>query len=299
MDDLLAMINPAAGGGRADRVWRRLCEARPELAAVRRVEAFGADEAASWLDDALGDPAVRRLLVVGGDGTAHLAANRLLAKGRGEDVALGLVVAGTGSDLARCLRLPKRPEQALERLLAAPPRPIDALELRTDAGVREIVLNIASVGVSGAVDEVVNSIPNRGPLTYLAATLKALLTYDPLPCRVLVDGEELTRDPFFVVAVANGQYFGKGMRVAPDAELDDGLADVVLVPPVPLWQLPWRLPQFLSGRHVRLPIVQVKRGRIVRIEPPEGMALYDLDGETFPAAPCEIRVLPGALRILA
>lgn len=297
MRETIVFVNPAAGGGRAGRSWHKLGMAEPSLDEALVILAQDAADGLAQLDQGLAAGA-RRVIVVGGDGTAHLVAGRLLERGLGADVGLGLVPAGTGSDLARTLGLPRTLLTALRRALAAPARAIDVLRLRTASGTTRYVVNIASAGVSGAVDEVVNAIPDRGRLTYLRATLGALAGYRPAPCRVEVDGEPFYEGVFFVLAVANGRTFGKGMPIAPEARLDDGLADVVLIPPVPLWQLPWRLPQFLAGRHLGLPIVRFCRARHVRLEPLGPMPPFDLDGETLPCESAELELLPSALRIL-
>ncbi len=292
------LINPAAGGGRAGRTWRRLLQATPELERADVIEAADAAAGRAELARRL-ESGVERVLAVGGDGTAHLVANALLESGRGAEVAFGLVPAGTGSDLARGLGLPRRPLAALRRVLAAEPREIDALEIEVDGGERRFAVNIISAGMSGAVVPAVNAHPKKGQLTYLTCTLSALVRYRPVPCRVEVDGEAFHDGSFFLVAMANGPYFGKGMKVAPKARLDDGRIDIVLIPPVPLWHLPYRLPQFLTGRHVKLPIVRCARASSVRLEPAPGFPLYELDGESLPSGPATVRVLPGALRVLA
>lgn len=292
------MVNPAAGGGRAGRVWERLLRASPELAEAHRIRAADAEAGRAELARRLAE-GTERVLAVGGDGTAHLVANVLLEAGRGEDVAFGLVPAGTGSDLARGLGLPRDPLAALRRVLAAEPRPIDALRIEVEGGEHRFAVNTISAGMSGAVAPAVNANPRRGRLTYISTTLKALLRYRPVPCRVEVDGEPFCDGGFFLVAMANGPYFGKGMPVAPDAVPDDGRIDVVHVPPVPLWQLPYRMPQFLAGRHVRLPIVRCRRAERVRLVPSVGFPPYETDGECIPSGVAEVRVLPGALRVLA
>lgn len=291
-------VNPAAGGGRAGRVWAELEAAMPEVARARLVLAGDPRAASAELNVALGEP-IDRVIALGGDGTLHVVANRLLETGCADRVALGLVPAGTGSDVARLLGLPRDPAEALRRALGDTPRPLDAIAVATAGGERRYVVNVFSAGISGLVGPAVNAIPDRGPAAYLVATLSALLRYQPATGRVLVDGEPLYRGPFFLVAVANGVYFGKGMKVAPLARLDDGLADVVVIGEVPRWQLPLRLLQFLTGRHLGLPFVHFKRGKTARLEPESPLGPLDLDGENVPASAADFTVLPAALRILA
>lgn len=295
MKETIIYLNPTAGNGRAAALRDRLEAAEPGLSAARWIVKEDRAAALAELDQELSRP-TERVLAIGGDGTVHGVANRLLEVAR--QIPLGLVPAGTGSDLARLLRLPSNPEKALHVALTSPPQTIDALRLETASGERKYVINVASGGVSGVVARTVNALPKRGPASYLTATVKTLLSYQGVPCRVEVDGQLFFEGPFFLVAVANGRYFGKGMKVAPDALCDDHLADVVLVPPMPLWQLPFRLPQFVAGWHVRTGMARLRRARQVRIEPEPGFPPYDLDGESLPAQAIEISVAPDALRFL-
>ncbi len=297
MKDVVFVVNPAAAGGRAGALWSSLATARPELAEAQVVMADDADSTVAAVEDALAG-SVTRLVVVGGDGTAHLVANTVLARGRGTAVAVGLVPAGTGSDLARTFDLPRDPEAALVRAVSGLPRLIDALQLDTVDGRRRYVVNIASLGISGMVDAAVNASPRRGAGAYLWATLTALWSYRPRVCRVLVDGAVWFEGPLFLLAIANGRSFGRGMRVAPRAEPDDGLADVVLVEAMPRWRLPLRLPRLYLGSHLGLAPVHWCRARTVVVEPREALPPFDVDGEEMPSAGVEVSVLPGALRFV-
>jgi diacylglycerol kinase (ATP) len=293
IDDLAFVVNPRAGSGYAAEVWRALLAGDRDLAGARVVSAGASEEAAAAIDEALaGRP--RRLVVVGGDGSLNLAANRILASGRGGEVELGLVPAGTGSDLARTLALPRRARAALARAVDGPVRPFDVLRLTT-AGTVRYALNVASAGISGRVDELVNAQAKRGTAAFLTATLTALRTFRPFHAAVEVDGEPWYDGGVFLLAVANARSFGKGMRVAPRAEVDDGLADVVLVRPLPGWRVPFELPRLYLGRHLDRPAVAWRRARRVRFEPAEPLPPFDVDGETVPSGAADFELLPGAL----
>jgi diacylglycerol kinase (ATP) len=293
-----AVVNPAAGGGRAGKVWDALVAGDPRLAAVPVVRATDTGGARAELA-ALLDTGIERLIVCGGDGTAHLAANVVLDGDRGDRVALGIVPAGTGSDFSRAIGLRSDPGAALDTILTAEPKPVDVVRVRTDDGRSRYSLNVASAGISGLVDQAVEAAPSRGKLTYVKAVLAVFHRYEPVRCRVITDGEEFYDGPVLILAIANGQAFGKGMRIAPHARLDDGLADVVLVGPAPGWQLPFRLPQVFLGRHLGSRYVTWRRAARVRIEPADDLPPFDLDGEPYPSGPAEFDLLPGALRLLA
>ncbi|MEO1086009.1 MAG: diacylglycerol kinase family protein [Acidobacteriota bacterium] len=171
------LVNPAAGGGDAESTWARI-EWGVGAHRVEVLQARSADGARRLLGEKL--PDLDRLLVVGGDGTANLAIDAVLRADRGADVAVGLVPAGTGSDFARTLGLKRRAESALRFALEGPARPLDAIEVAVDGAAPRYCLNIASIGLSGAVDQAVNARRERG--SYLLTTLAAVWRYRPRAC---------------------------------------------------------------------------------------------------------------------
>jgi diacylglycerol kinase (ATP) len=293
LSETLVLVNPAAGGGRAGGVWERLRPSAERLAPLRVAVAESASGSRHAVEDALarGCP---RVVAVGGDGTAHLAANALLDGAA--DVTLGIVPAGTGSDLARVLRLPRDPAAALRRALLGPPTAVDAGRCESGGGGFWFV-NIASAGIGGMVDEAVNAQPKRGRTAFLRATLGALRRYRCVPVRVELDGTSWYEGPLFLLAVANGTTFGKGMRIAPLARPDDGAFDVVLVGEVAGLELVRRLPQVYLGRHLDARPVRHRRATRVRVAPLAALPPFDVDGETYRSGEAEFTVRPGALRV--
>lgn len=335
MDRLAVLVNPRAGGGRALRIWSELrsrieapgpaglrtglsLEDGPDQPAeqapaetsrgadapaepgapegIRLIEESAPEAAEEALVEAL-EAGVDRVVVIGGDGTFSLAADVVAVAGAGERVVLGLVPGGTGSDLARSLGLPKKPAACLERALRGAPRSIDALELVGDDGRRRFVVNVLSAGVSGNVVERINALERRSSGAYLTEALRALLGYSPASCRIEADGELWHEGPLLLVAVANGTSFGGGMRIAPRAELDDGLADLVLAPQVPGWQIPFLLPRLYLGKHLTSRYVRFRRATRVRIEPAEDFPLFDLDGDPWRPGAITVTVRPGAIQV--
>lgn len=293
MSGTLVLVNPAAGGRRAGPFWEKLRRSAEGLAAIR-IEAPGGAEAARRAVVAAVEAGCERVVAVGGDGTAHLVANAIL--GLGASVTIGVLPAGTGSDLARVLGIPRDPHEAMRRALLGPPVVIDAGRGEADTG-RFFFINIASAGIGGLVDEAVNAMPRRGRTAFLRATLAALWRYTCIPVRVEADGAPFYEGPLFLLAVANGTTFGKGMRIAPEASVTDGLFDLVLVGEVAGLELLRRLPQVYLGRHMRARPVRHTRAREVRLEPLAPLPVFDVDGETYPSGRTTFAVLPGGLRV--
>jgi len=291
----VVIVNPVAGGGRAGRLWRSLQPQAERLAQLEVLTPATPAAARTAVRTAV-ERGASRLVAVGGDGTVHLVGTELLATGAGERVALGIVPAGTGSDLARALEIPRDPTRALERALLGPPRPIDAGEC-TGAAASFAFVNVASAGIGGMVDELVNAMPRRGLTAFLRGTVRALRRYRCVPVQVELDGATWFEGRILLVAAANGVSFGKGMRAAPDALLDDGLFDVVLVTEVGGLELLGKLPLVYFGRHLGLKQVRVARARTVHLKPLAPLPVFDADGETYPSGEATFVVRPGALRV--
>lgn len=295
MKDALIIVNPAAGGGRAGAAWSQLEPLAHRLAEIDSVTPDGAEATRAAVAAALEDGR-GRIVAFGGDGTAHLVAGALLAAGAGHQVTLGIVPAGTGSDLCRALAVPREVPAALRRALLGAAAPLDAGRCDGERGSFFFV-NIASAGVGGMVDEMVNALPTRGTTAFLRATLAALRTYRCVPVRIALDGEAWYEGPILVAAVANGVSFGKGMRVAPQAKTDDGLFDVVVAGEVGGLDLLRRLPQLYLGWHLEAKPVRCRRAKEVRLEPLGKLPVFDADGETYPSGSATFTILPAALRV--
>ncbi|PVZ96400.1 diacylglycerol kinase family protein [Amnibacterium flavum] len=289
-------INPSAsfGKGRAvgPRTEERLRAAGYEVTALSEGSMAELQAAAR----AAIDRGTDALVVVGGDGMVHLGVGLVATT----DVPLGIVPSGTGNDAARGLGIPLGDtEAAISRLLAsleAPARTIDAGLIRHGAGQTWFV-SVLSAGFDAIVNERANRMRHpKGPSRYTLALLRELIVLHPLHYRLVVDG--VSRDARGVLlALANNTSLGGGMQIAPDAELDDGLFDLVLVGPVTRLRFLRLFPKVFSGAHTSLDIVDIVRARSVRIDAP-GIVAY-ADGERIAALPVDVEVRQGALQVLA
>ncbi|MBZ0114329.1 MAG: hypothetical protein K8J08_17840 [Thermoanaerobaculia bacterium] len=293
----LFLVNPTAGSGRAQGVWESLRSRG--LGLSRTLVECDRSRAKERLLEGLNEP-IRRVVAVGGDGTVNLAAECLLAANRGAagDISLGIVPAGTGGDLAKALELPRSPADAFDRAMGTNLRRIDAIGVSSE-GKERVAINVAAAGLAGRVDEVLarTSRPGRRK-RYLPATLKALVSYRSINASLRIDGQSQPAGRYYLIAIANGPTFGRGMKVAPGALVDDGLLDFVIVGDVPRWQLPYRLPQLLLGRHLKTRWVEFVRGKTLELTGLDSdMPPIDVDGESFGASQVSFRVLPSALGI--
>jgi diacylglycerol kinase (ATP) len=247
---------------------------------------------------------IERVIVAGGDGTLSEVVTGLLSAQLGDYAAIGLLPLGTASDFARGLGQPPDVDAVIERLAAGKTSRVDAGRIthRTDEGqeVTGYFANIASFGLSGVVDELVNQTTKifGGRMSYMIGTLRGVARYRSDPVSISVDGELVFDGPLSVAAVANGPYFGGGMRIAPNARVDDGFFDWVIVPGMPRLSLLGKFPLLYSGSHVRDPQILQGRGRVIEARGVAGPIRLDVDGESLGALPARFEVLPGAITLI-
>ncbi len=289
------LVNPTSGLGRGAKLGRTVADGL--LAAGLRVDdVTGADAAeASDKGRRAVESGVDALVVVGGDGMVHLGANVVA----GTEVPLGIVAAGTGNDIARALGLPVHDAAAAAAVVRrGSARVIDAARHVPDAGQAAAGW---FVGVLGAgFDAKVNERANgwrwpKGRMRYNLAIARELPVFKPLPYEIELDGEHIEANAM-LVAVGNGPSYGGGMQVCPDAVMDDGLLDVMIVDKISIPEFLKVFPKVYSGAHKDHPAVSIRRARSVRLSTP-GLVSY-ADGERYAALPMACEVVPGALRVL-
>jgi diacylglycerol kinase (ATP) len=282
------LTNPTSGKGRGRRTAAialpRLTEAGFE---VREMVGRDGDEALDLARKAVADE-VESLVVVGGDGMVHLAAQALAGTG----VNLGIIPSGTGNDVARYVGIPRTdPQLAADVVVGSRVRTIDLGR----AGGTYFVTVLAS-GFDSKVNERANAMAwPRGQMRYNLATLAELRVFEPLPYLLELDGEQRSLDAM-LVAVGNGESFGGGLRITHGACLDDGLLDVVIIKPMSKAKLVRTYPRLFSGRHVGIPEYEHHRVRSVTVAAP-GISAY-ADGERIGALPLTVEAVPQALRVL-
>jgi YegS/Rv2252/BmrU family lipid kinase len=284
----LILVNPSAGGGRARDLLPRLEGAlRDRGISYRLVLTTSLDHGIEEARAAAANGEVP--VVMSGDGLIGQIGGALVGTG----APLGVIPGGRGNDLARVLGIPTDVDGAVAVLAEGTKRAIDVGELN---GRR--FLGIASCGLDSDANQIANDARLlRGHLVYLYAGLRALAAWKPGRFTVTLDGR---RREFsgYSVAAANSKAFGGGMFLAPDAELDDGLLDVVYIVQHAKRRYLANLPKVFKGTHVDMDEVIVVRASEVEIEANRPFAVY-ADGDHLADLPAKIRVLPRALDVIA
>lgn len=282
------IVNPSAGGGRAGRLLGAVTEALMARGIDHRVEPTRSLEHAVQL--ALEAAADGRIAAAfGGDGLVGAVAGAL----RHSEGVVGVLPGGRGNDFARVLGIPSDPVAAVEVLVAGTVAPIDLGEVhgRTFVG-------IASCGFDSDANRIANETRIvRGNLVYTYGALRALAAWRPAAFTVTLDGGEPLTVSGYTIAAANSKAYGGGMFLAPDASLDDGLLDVVIVGHVSKRRFLRLLPTVFKGEHVQQPQVQVRRAAAVEIRADRPFTLY-ADGDPIGELPATIRALPAAVRVI-
>ena len=241
------------------------------------------------------------LVVVGGDGMVNLGTN-LVA---GTKVPLGIVPSGTGNDMARGLGIPhENTEQAIRILgdaLERAPKAIDAGRVTHIDRTGEDKQTWFACLVSAGFDAIVNERANiwtypKGPSRYNLALLYELARMKPITYKLEMDGVKSTFQAS-LITVANNQSLGGGMKVTPNAKVDDGVLDVLIVQKLSRLAFLRVFPRVYKGEHISDPRVSITHAKHVIVDADNISATAD--GETLGPLPAEIRIMPGALLILA
>jgi YegS/Rv2252/BmrU family lipid kinase len=283
------IVNPSSGGGRGKSL---LPDAERALAAsgisFRTVITRSLDHG---IEEALAAHEAGELpVIMSGDGLIGQIGGALA----GENAAIGILPGGRGNDFARAIGIPTGIADAVAVLAAGREREIDVGEVNGRP-----FLGIASMGFDSEANRTANETRViRGNLVYAYAALRTLAGWKPATFTVTADGGAPTTFSGYAVAVANGKAYGGGMFIAPDAELDDGLFDVVTTAHTGKVRFLTSLPDVFKGTHIEHEEVEVVRAATVEVSADREFQVY-ADGEHVSDLPATLRVLPRALRVIA
>ena len=291
---LCLVLNPRGGGGRARGVLEQVRPALEECGValdVRETRCVGhAREIARGLDAEAADA----LVVLGGDGTVHEVVNGLMARPDPAALPFGVIPAGSGNSLATDLGV-LDPSVATQRILMGAAQPFDVLRV-TGRGDPLHAFNIVGWGLAADVGRLAERWRALGPGRYSLMTVWSVLRGRVRSARLSVDGQTSEERLSFVMAL-NTRHTGTGMCLAPDARLDDGLLDLLVVRAMPRGQLLRLFSRVPDGGHLDSPHVEMRQVSRFSLSAPSPEPL-NIDGEVAGSSPMEVSVLPGALRLL-
>lgn len=308
----VAIVNPHSSHGKTKANWpgieKKLAGA---LGGLETIYTGGPMTAPSLTREAI-EGGADLVIAVGGDGTINEVVNGFFQNDQAVNPAarLALFTSGTGGDFRKTFGLPVEVDEQIARIAKMDLRTIDVgkLTYTMDGGGEAVRYfdNIASFGLSGLADRSVNSLTwgkmFGGNFAFQWGTLKALLRYRNQPVTIRVDDGEAKTYNVNTAAVCNGQFFGSGMKMGPDARPDDGLFDIVIAADTTLGESLKDAKKLYTGEHVNNPKVTVLRGKKVRATPVDeaksGPVLLDVDGETPGKLPATFEVMPGTLKLV-
>lgn len=302
----VVIVNPKSQGGRLGKRWREVAETLTRAFPFDEAVTEGPGDATRLTREALRGGA-ERVVAIGGDGTINEVVNGFFEDGApvAPEASFAVIPYGTGGDFRRTIAMPTELADAAAVIAKNHRRRIDVgkLAFTTMAGGRatRMFANIASFGVSGVVDRLVNESGKKlGRLSFAVATARATWRYKNQRVQLTFDGTDRVDLTINTVAVANGRYFGGAMMVAPDAELDDGAFDVVALGDFGFGDLLTSGRRLYKGTHLTMAKVTARRARTVDAEPVEPGAVVelDVDGENPGKLPARFELVPQALWVV-
>ncbi|MFA5181236.1 MAG: diacylglycerol kinase family protein [Syntrophales bacterium] len=303
---IVFIVNPHSGSGGTGREWPRIqaaAKARFGTALISCLTSGPGDAARIARSQLLDGADV--IVCVGGDGTLNEVVNGFMDEEGPirKDARLGFIPNGTGCDFVKTVSIPRRLEESLDTIQQGHALLIDLGRLRyghhNDVPTTRFFHNITSFGLGGEVDARVNRTTKAfGPfISFIWSTLIAILLYGKKTIRLKIDNHYDEEIKIWNVAVANGQYHGGGMRVAPEAVINDGLFHITVIGDVSLAGVFRHLPKLYNGKISEIKEVSCLTGKKVEAFSHQPV-LLDVDGEQPGNLPAAIDIMPSALWVI-
>jgi len=294
------IVNPVAGANATYRKWPKISSLLHHIGLPFEFQyTEGVGHAIELAREATSS-GCQFLVAVGGDGTVHEVANGILLAKDLNEATIGIISTGTGGDFIRSAGIDRDYIKACSSLTGTRRRLIDVgvVEYYKDGqSHRRFFINSSGVGFDAAVAETSNRLPKflGGTIPYIIGLLKSLAGYKNKPVTISM-GDKIESKRILSVVVANGRYFGGGMRVAPLADIDDGLLDVITIGDMGKLELLKAFPTIYKGTHIHHPKVESAKTTRVRIESTEKFLVH-ADGEFLGEGPVSFGLIPSALSV--
>jgi len=302
----IVIVNPQAGNGRTEKIWPNIESAlEKSIGSFEVLQTTCRGDATDLSRRILAVDTVR-IVAVGGDGHLNEVLNGFIENDLpvNPEARLSFVMTGTGCDFQRSLGISGKWQNAAAKLKDAKVRRIDVGKVTYTAADKTQKIryfdNIASFGLSGAVDHCLEHSRLRdylgGSPLFLWATIKTVFTHPNQSIRFRIDDGPEEEICSRLGLLANGGYFGGAMHAAPEAELDDGLLDLLMLKEISVAKFLWHLPKIYKGTHLKIPEIFFQKVRKFTAESSEQVIL-DIDGESPGYLAATFEVLPKILNL--
>ena len=302
----IVIVNPQAGNGRTEKIWPNIESALEKSIGSFEVLQTTCRGDATDLSRRILTEDAARIVAVGGDGHLNEVLNGFIENDLpvNAESRLSFVMTGTGCDFQRSLGISGKWQNAVAKLKDAKVRKIDVGKVTYTAADKTQKIryfdNIASFGLSGAVDHCLEHSRLRdylgGSPLFLWATIKTVFTHPNQSIRFRIDDGPEEEICSRLGLLANGRYFGGAMHAAPEAELDDGLLDLLMLKEISVAKFLWHLPKIYKGTHLKIPEIFFQKVRKFTAESSEQVIL-DIDGESPGYLAATFEVLPKILNL--
>jgi len=278
-----------------------LTKAHPMFTEVRVLESKRAGQSVALAQQAVQEE-YDLLIAVGGDGTLNEVINGMLLANTSKLPHLATFPLGTACDFSRGIGLSGNINEILSLIEKRSPKPTDIgkVDSVNNDGLPQTgyFLNIADAGIGGHVIDKVKSAKNRlGPnLAFLKAIAESLLIYEKSAVQVTIDGNRVWEGNALSVIIANGNQFGSGLIVAPNAKLDNGQFEIVIFGNVSVYEYLTKVHRVRKGRLIEDSKVKYFQGQVIHVEPIHYSCPAEMDGEYIGFAPLTISVLPNRIQ---
>lgn len=300
------IINPESDEGKTRKRWKYIKEGLNSFLKEFKYEFTERPLQATEISRVAIKEGTELIVGVGGDGTMNEIANGFYENQEiiNPAVSLGIVPSGSGCDFTKSLNIPLGFKNALKVITQAPSSLIDIgrAKFKCYSGKEEerFFINVADFGIGGEVVKKVNqNRMRRKTSSYLRCLISTFVTYKNKRVRIKIDDEELPLDEYMIGAISNGRIFGKGMKIAPDAKLDDGFFDVVLVKGMKMLEFFRNAWKIYTGTHLSHPKISLIRGRKIEAfaEDEKSDVLIEIDGEQVGILPATFEIIPRSIQV--
>lgn len=284
---VLFIINPISGGKKKDSV-PGLIKQHLDAAKYDYVIAYtnSAGHATTLAAEAIGVHDM--VIAVGGDGTINEVASGIA----GSDTLFGIIPFGSGNGLSRFLSIPLDIVQAVQNINQCRVERIDAGKLNG-----KYFFNMAGMGFDAHISEVFSHHKERGFMSYVRSAFSEVMNFKPETYLIDIDGQQIER-PAFMLSIANSSQYGNNAHISPMASVQDGMLDVCIVKPFPVWKFLWMASIMFTKTANKSSSVEIYRGKHISIKR-KGEGPIHLDGEPqIAGAELKIEVISGALNII-